>query len=152
MKRKSLSILIMSLVLIGLPVTEPLFAQVGQGAQQSRQQYYRMYDVNSVETIEGTVTEVIYRTGKVAGMEGVEVSVKTASAIVPVHLGPRWYIEQQDPIEEGDRLTVTGSRITFEGEKVLIAATLRRGEMTLMLRDRNGFPAWRGWRMNRRSN
>lgn len=144
MKRVFLTTLV--LVTAGLVAAVPLYAQGGRGAKKSQQGYYRMYNTNTVETVEGTVTGVRYRPGKVAGIEGVELSVETAGTVLPVHLGPRWYIEQQDQVEEGDRVTVTGSRITFEGESVLIAATVTLGGKTLTLRDKQGFPVWRGWR------
>lgn len=149
---KRLVIMSLSILITGLLVSVPLYAQGGRDAKNVRQQYYRMYDFNTVETIEGTVAEVIYRSGKIAGMQGVEIKVKTSSTTIPVHLGPRWYIEQQEPVKESDRITVTGSRITFEGESVLVASKVQRGEMALQLRDQQGFPVWRGWRMNKRAN
>ena len=40
-----------------------------------------------------------------------------------------------------DTITVMGSRVTMEGEPVLIAAQIKRGEDVLKLRDENGVPA-----------
>jgi hypothetical protein len=64
-----------------------------------------------------------------------------------VHLGPVWYIERQDiKIDPGDKVEITGSRITFQGKPAIIAVELKKGTEILKLRDENGFPVWSGWR------
>jgi len=78
---------------------------------------------------------------------GVHLMVKTAKEILSVHLGPGWYIENQDTkIEPKDKVEVAGSRITLEGKPVIIAAEVKKGDEILKLRDENGFPLWSGWR------
>lgn len=116
-----------------------------------KQMYSRNYDMNTVETIQGEVVEVSYNPSeKNAAMMGVHIVVQTDSETIPVHLGPVWYMNEQEPIETGDNIEVTGSRITFNNEPAIVAATVKRNEMTLQLRDRNGFPVWRGWRKSGR--
>ena len=67
-----------------------------------------------------------------------------------VHLGPTWFINKQEPkIEKNDKIQVTGSRITFQGKQVLIAAEVKKGNQTLKLRDEKGFPVWSGGPRNR---
>lgn len=46
----------------------------------------------------------------------------------------------------GDKVEVTGSRITFQDKPAIIAAEVKKGDEILKLRDGNGFPAWAGWR------
>ena len=66
---------------------------------------------------------------------------------VSVHLGPGWYIENQDiKLEPKDRVEVKGSLINFGGKPAIIAAEVTKGEQMLKLRDENGFPVWSGWR------
>lgn len=78
---------------------------------------------------------------------GVHLIVKTEKETIDVHLGPGWYIENQDvKIMPADKVEVKGSRITFQGKPVIIAAEVKKGEETLKLRDENGFPVWAGWR------
>jgi hypothetical protein len=73
--------------------------------------------------------------------------LKTEKETVPVHLGPAWYVENQDStIEPGDKIGVKGSRITFQEKSAIIAAELRKGEEVLKLRDEAGIPMWAGWR------
>jgi hypothetical protein len=41
---------------------------------------------------------------------------------------------------------VRGSRVTFDGKPAIIAATVRKGDEELALRDAAGRPVWSGWR------
>jgi hypothetical protein len=107
----------------------------------------RMYDPKTVETIRGEVVSVETFT-PVSGMsEGVHLMVKTDKETVSVHLGPEWYLQNQDTkIESKDTVEVKGSRITFDGKPAIIAAEIKKGEEVLKLRDASGYPAWSGWR------
>ena len=78
---------------------------------------------------------------------GIHAVVKTDEEMISVHLGPEWYIENQDiSINPKDKIEVKGSRITFEGKPAIIAAEVKKGDEVLTLRDASGFPAWSGWR------
>jgi hypothetical protein len=78
------------------------------------------------------------------------VMLKTDEETIPVHLGPAWYVERQDTkIAPKDHIEVKGSRITFEGKPAIIAAEIKKGDETLVLRDDAGIPAWAGWRRAR---
>jgi len=109
--------------------------------------YTKMYNPQTVESITGEVVSVDKIT-PVKGMSyGVHVLVKTDKETISVHLGPGWYLENQDvKIAATDKIEVKGSRITFEGKPALIAAEMKKGDEVLTLRDANGFPVWSGWR------
>ena len=78
---------------------------------------------------------------------GAHLTVKTDKGAIAVHLGPGWYLENQDvKIEPKDKIEVKGSRITFQGKPAIIAAEVKKGDEVLKLRDENGFPVWSGWR------
>ena len=95
----------------------------------------------------GEVVSVGEATPRKAMYDGVHALLKTGKDTITVHLGPVWYIENQDlKIAPKDRIEVRGSRITFVGRPALIAAEVKRGDEVLTLRDANGFPAWRGWK------
>ncbi|OPX99018.1 MAG: hypothetical protein A4E58_00529 [Syntrophorhabdus sp. PtaB.Bin006] len=119
----------------------------GSGGWGMEGQYGRMYDPKTVETIAGEVTGV-QRITPMKGMSyGVHLIVKTDKETLPVHLGPAWYIENQDiRIQVKDRIEVRGSRIAFQGKPAIIAAEVKKGDEILQLRNENGFPAWSGWR------
>lgn len=109
--------------------------------------YGRMYDLKTVEIITGEVVRVNTITPMKGMGYGVHLMVKTDKETISVHLGPGWYIENQDTkIEPKDKVEVTGSRITLEGKPAIIAAEVKKGEEILKLRDEKGFPLWSGWR------
>jgi hypothetical protein len=113
--------------------------------------YMKMYNPRTVETIKGTV-EAVNRIRPAKGMSyGIHVMVKTDKGSVDVHLGPQWYIENQDvKIEPGDDVEVRGSRVIYQNAPTLIAAQVTKGGSVLVLRDDAGAPVWAGWRKNTR--
>ena len=109
--------------------------------------YGRMYDPKTVDTVTGEVVKVD-RITPMRGMSGgVHLVLKTDKSDVSVHLGPQWYLENQDvKIEPKDTVEVTGSRVTVQGQPALIAAEVKKGDQVLKLRDAAGTPVWAGWR------
>ncbi|SMO78608.1 DNA-binding protein [Fodinibius sediminis] len=138
-----------SLTLIICLITVPtLWAQRGMGrGQDAMQSYTRPFDTTTVETISGEVMEVTYTAkNRKAITTGVHLLLQTGEETVPVHLGPAWFIDRQEPFNKGDTITVTGSRITFNNDQAIIASQIVRNQMTLQLRNREGYPLWKGWR------
>jgi len=119
----------------------------GSGGWGPGTPYNRMYDSKAVETISGEVTKVDRITPNKGMAAGVRMTVKTDKETITVHLGPGWYLENQDvKIEPKDRVEVKGARITFSGAPAIIAAEVKKGDEMLKLRDDSGFPVWAGWR------
>ncbi|HEX9667671.1 MAG TPA: DNA-binding protein [Thermodesulfobacteriota bacterium] len=122
----------------------------GSGGWGSGSGYNRMYDPKTVETILGEVVTLEKITPRDGMSYGVHLIVKTDGETISVHLGPGWFIERQDiMIEPKDKIEVTGSRITYQGKPVIIAAEVKKGDELLKLRDENGIPYWAGWRKNK---
>jgi hypothetical protein len=44
----------------------------------------------------------------------------------------------------GDKVEVTGSRVTYEGQPTIIAGEVKKGAQVLKLRDAAGVPVWAG--------
>jgi hypothetical protein len=106
-----------------------------------------MYNPQTVETLSGEVVSIDKFTPMRGMHSGLHAMVKTDKETISVHLGPGWYLENQDvTIEPKDKIEVKGSRITFEGKPALIAAEVKKGDQVLTLRDASGVPAWSGWR------
>ena len=119
----------------------------GSGGWGPGTQYNRMYDPKTVETISGEVASVDRITPAKGMSGGVHMNVKTDKETISVHLGPSWYLENQDvKIAAKDKVEVKGSRITFGGKPVIIAAEVKKGDEVLKLRDDAGFPVWIAWR------
>jgi hypothetical protein len=119
----------------------------GSGGWGMENQYMSMFNPKTVETISGEVIRV----GRIVpfkGMSrGVHLLLKTDKENISVHLGPAWFIENQDiKVEPGDRVEVKGSRITFRGKPIIITTELKKGDIILRLRDENGLPLWSGYR------
>jgi len=145
-------IVITLIVLAGLVLSVDSDAQKGMkwqgsGGWGAGAQYDRMYDVRTVESLSGEVVSVD-RMVPMKGMSyGLHVTVRTAKETISVHLGPGWYIENQDVmIGPKDMLGIKGSRVTLEGKPVIIAAEVKKGDQVMKLRDEQGFPVWAGWR------
>jgi len=106
-----------------------------------------MYDSKTVETVRGEVVSVDTITPAKGMSYGIHLTLKTGTETVSVHLGPAWYIENQDvKIEPKDAVEISGSRITFEGKPAILASVVKKGSEMLLLRDENGIPVWSGWR------
>lgn len=119
----------------------------GSGGWGAEHHYGRMYNRQTVETLSGEVVSVEKITPTRGMSQGVHLILKTAKENVSVHLGPEWYIENQDiQIQPKDKIEVKGSRITFGGKPAIIAAEIKKGDRIFQLRDENGFPVWSGWR------
>ncbi len=150
MKRKLTAGLVTALAF--LLVSTSVFAQPRKGWQGSGgwgpgATYNRTYNPATVETISGEVVAVDKVTPTKGMSYGIHLQLKTDKETISVHLGPGWYIERLDTkIEKGDKIQVTGSRVTFGGAPAIIASQVKKGDAVLKLRDDNGFPVWAGWR------
>ncbi|MBW1739909.1 MAG: DNA-binding protein [Deltaproteobacteria bacterium] len=151
MKKINVLISVFAIVSLILLVNES-FAQGGMqwrgsGDWGMGSKYGRMYDPKTVETISGEVISVGRITPRKGMHYGVHLMMKTDKEEISVHLGPGWYIENQEiRIEPKDKITVKGSKIFFNGKPAIIAAEVIKEDKILKLRDESGFPVWSGWR------
>ncbi len=114
--------------------------------QPPRSYPQRLYDVNTVKTISGTVKGIT--TGVLGKYKHPVVFViveTTQNEKYKVSLGPVWYFEKQGfEIKEGDKVKVTGSDVTVDDKRVLLAAKVVKGNSILELRHSTGMPYWIG--------
>lgn len=120
-------------------------AQPGQGARMRTSNY----DPNTEARVEGTVQEVTEVSPPAAqgrrSLGGTHVALKTATEVLSVHLGPTTYMkEKKVDLAPGQTIVVLGSRVTVDGEAVVIAREVTRGSTVWTLRDAAGRPAWSG--------
>jgi hypothetical protein len=105
----------------------------------------RMYDPKTVVTVKGEVVSVDKVPSPRGKGHGVHLTLKTEKETVSVELGPDWYVEKQPVgIQAKDRVEVKGSRVMLQGKPAIIAAEVKKGDRSLVLRDANGIPAWSG--------
>lgn len=126
------------------------FKRRGGGGWGPSDGWGRLFDPKRIETLDGTILEIVIVKNKRMA-EGVHLRLKTNKETIPVHLGPAWYVENQDvELVRGDAIQVRGSRINYAGAPAIIAIAVHRGEDVLVLRDDEGFPRWAGWRRRNR--
>lgn len=145
-------ILIMLMVAVFASANES-FAQRGMGrgrgprGWKSGNEYCLLYKPDTVVTIGGEVISVEKTVPRKGMFYGVDLMVETGEKTVSVHLGPGWYIENQEVrINPEDKVEITGSKVTLDEEEAIIACEVKKGDEVLKLRDGNGIPAWSGWR------
>jgi hypothetical protein len=151
MRISTLSRVVAVMGIVAAVLTPAAFAQGmkwrGSGGWGPGTSYGRMYDTKTVETVSGEVIKVDRITPMRGMSSGVHLMVKTDKGEVSVHLGPQWYLENQDiRIEPKDTVEIKGSRVTIQGQPALIAAEVKKGDQVLKLRDDAGIPMWAGWR------
>jgi hypothetical protein len=105
--------------------------------------YGRLFDPTTIETIRGQVTALEIVNPKKGMACGVCLTLATSEGALAVHLGPESRVDHREiGLEVLDDVEVTGSRILFKGEPVIIATELRRGDRVVVLRDERGVPVW----------
>src|SRR5262245_5392519 len=92
----------------------------------------------------GTVEQIVDRVCPVSGGMGSHVILKLEDGtVIEVHMAPTKFVKTYELIfKEGDKLEVTGSKVTFEDKETIFAREVRRGEDTFLFRDKNGNPVW----------
>ncbi len=106
------------------------------------------YDPASLGTLKGKVEDVIV-IPKMTGMGSAVVAVfKTSQGEIYTILGPDWYLKNQSiDVENGQFLTVKGSRIEFRDKVIVIASEVQYNGKDIILRDhQTGKPVWSEWR------
>jgi hypothetical protein len=128
-----------------------LFLLVGTGiilGQQSGQSsppkpaYF--YNVDTERRVEGVIRKVVFeaRYEDRAPFLVVILEEKSTGQLYKVEISPAWFFEHD--LHQGEHIKIIGSFYAKEDEYFLIARELQvRGE-TFRLRDRRGFPNWRG--------
>jgi hypothetical protein len=132
--------------LVSLTLAPAASAQSGSGRGRGGN-----YDPATETTLSGQVTkaEEVLPAGRSGrrGLGGLHLELKTGDATVVVHLGPAAFVKENGfNVAVGDRLEITGSRVTVDGDAVLLAREIKKDDRTLTLRDASGRPLWSGGR------
>ncbi len=145
--------LVCGMVMAGVFLTADAFGQSGGmmwrggGGWERDSRYGKLFDPKTMVTISGEVLGVRIITPWRGMRQGVQMLVRTNREDITVHLGPVWFLENQDiTLMPKDRVEVAGSKTIFKGKTIVIATEVRKGNQVLKLRDENGFPVWSGWR------
>jgi len=117
----------------------------GTGGWGDKSAYCSLFEAKNVETLHGVILSVEQVTPLPGMSPGIQIQLKTSKESIAVHLGPQWFIENQDlELNPGDKVTVKGSRVVCNGERAMSASELREGHTVLKLRNKDGIPLWAG--------
>lgn len=99
------------------------------------------YDTKTEIQFEGSVTKV--RQVSSGALLGAFLTVKTKAESIDLYLGPAEFIKLFDmQFKNGDAVEITGSKVKFDGNDLVLAREVKLGKTTLVLRDANGSPNW----------
>jgi hypothetical protein len=134
-------------VMIYLMIVSPIIslAQDRQGGWGRNSNYNRMYDINTVTEVKGQVVGVEQVVPLQGMSSGIHLLVKTESETISVHLGPKWYLDNQSiQFTIHDQVEVKGSKVPLNGKQIIIAREISKDGKVFTLRDKNGMPSWAG--------
>ena len=115
----------------------------GTGGWGDKNAYCALYDPKTVETVSGKIVSIDNITPMPGMRPGVEIQLRTSKSLIPIHLGPLWYLENQDiDLKPDDVVEVTGSRVFCVNQDVIMANEVRHGDKSIKFRDAKGHPLW----------
>ncbi len=122
-----------------------LAALAAAAAPASAQTGPHFYDVEAEVRVEGTVQSVRFesRYAGTAPFLILELQEKKTGRVLQVEVSPAWFFQRD--LHQGEPIGIVGSLVSGTGRTaLLIAREVTAGGETLTVRDRNGFPSWRG--------
>ena len=98
-----------------------------------------IFDFQTIETLKGEVIEVVN-----SPKSAIRLQLKTDKDTIAVQLGPESFLRRQSiQLKARDWIEITGSRVKLGGKPAIVAAQIKKGTQTLILRDSRGVPAWK---------
>ena len=99
---------------------------------------------NPASLIDGSAIVREVREVREGPLDGMHLVVKFGRDTVAVYLGPVEFLKTCEmTFEKGDQIQLAGSRVKFGGATIILAQKVRRGGVSLTLRDARGEPNWR---------
>jgi hypothetical protein len=101
------------------------------------------YNVKTELGIKGTIVKVREVPAGNA-YAGIHLTIQSKTDAIEVYLAPTDFIQlMRIQLNVGEKnVGITGSKVKFEGEELVLAKELRIENMVLTLRDEKGFPTW----------
>jgi lipid-binding SYLF domain-containing protein len=122
------------------------YADQNDPGWRSDSDYNRLYDTSRSKTIHGEVISITEFSPARDSQMGRQMNLRADDGqTYIVHLGPISYLDSQGNlrVREGDRVTVSGSTATFQGQDTLIAREVSSSDgKRLELRDSDGRSRW----------
>ena len=137
--------LALALCVLSAPFAQAFFAGPMPGWEKGSQ-YDKLYNTAGYTTLKGVLDKyeaVTPLPGMIKGL-ALRMAARDGTEVL-VHLGPDRYLDfLPDVIRAGDKIKVKGAFTKLDGERVFMAAKIRKGEVfELKLRStRTGSPYW----------
>ena len=109
--------------------------------------YDKLFDPKEADAIKGRVVK-IYDIVPLPGMSpgiALQVEDKKDKTLEVVHLGPKDFVDLSViGLKEGDQIKASGAWAEFDGQDVLLAVKVKKGEdvQLKVRRTKDGFPFW----------
>ena len=101
------------------------------------------YDPATEMKIKGVITEVKDFECPVSGGMGAHITLKAGDKSVLVHIALSKFLKDYEmSFAKGDEVEVLGSKVMMDGEEVILAREITRGQNLFVFRDKNGKPLW----------
>ncbi len=106
--------------------------------------YQKLYEKGSRAKVTGKVMSMSDLLPGESEAPGVQVKLDLGNGEeMNVHLGPRWFILQQDlDLTQGQPLVVEGIAISLDHHPAIVANEVSQGERKVILRELSGAPKW----------
>ena len=103
------------------------------------------YEVATESTVVVLIAD-IREVPKTDPLGGVHLTVKSKGDTLDVYVAPAEFVKIFDiTFKKGQEIEVTGSKVKFGGEDVILAREIQVDRTTLVLREKDGTPLWQGW-------
>lgn len=103
----------------------------------------RKYNTETVTSVKGTIKEIRRIPHGWGGNTGIHLMVAAHNEIIPVHLGPEWYLKDKiTELKEGDAVEIEGSKIVFDNKPAIVAKSVKTASVHIRLRKDDGTPLW----------
>jgi hypothetical protein len=135
-------------IVVALEATAGFLTVADTAPYESVNQSEKLYTEADAQVINGVIIDTRRVTLK-DGVEFMQMDVETEKGIIPVHLGPVWWMSEYTDrfdVNRGRSVSVLGSPSVVEGKDVLVASeiTNEEGKQHMRLRHPGGIPAWVG--------
>ncbi len=101
------------------------------------------YDPATEVKTKGVITEVKDFECPVSGGMGAHLVLKVGEKSVLVHIALSKFLKEYEmSFEKGQEVEVLGSKVMMDGEEVILARQITRGQSTFIFRDDKGKPLW----------
>jgi len=109
------------------------------GPKQLAPRYNAATEIKS----DGVIADVQQYWCPINGDEGTHFMLQTDTGILEVHVAPRRFLEGNGvSFNKGDRVSVVGSMVVYQGHNAMIARKVTRGDQTFAVRQPDGRPLW----------